>query len=57
MHLPDVFPYMVYNNLYSGESKVLQYFDNVNHNLPVSDSLLEVVKVTKHTGWCDAELA
>ena len=35
---------------YLGESKVLQYFSNVGHNLIVLDAFAEVVKVKNHIG-------
>ena len=34
---------------YSGESKVLQYFGNVEHNSTVLDAFADVMKVTNHT--------
>ena len=40
---------------YQGESKVLQCFSNVWHNSAVPDVF--IVKVTGHTGLCDAVLA
>ena len=36
--------------IYLGESKILQYFNNVRYNLAVPDAFAEVVKVMNHTG-------
>ena len=35
---------------YKGESKVLQYFGNVKHNLAAVNVFNEVVKVVNYTG-------
>ena len=39
---------------YEYESNVLQYFGNMRYNLSASDVFVVVVKVTNHTGFCDA---
>ena len=36
--------------MYEGESKVLQYFGNMRHNLAASDALATVMKVTNFSG-------
>ena len=40
---------------YLGESKVLQYFSNMRHNLAAPDTFAEVVKVVNHSGLWDAK--
>ena len=37
------------DDIYQGESKVLQYFHNMQHNLIASDAFDEVMKVTNYT--------
>ena len=43
--------------MYLGESKVLQYFDNVRHNSTALDAFAKFVKVICHTGQWDAKFA
>ena len=42
---------------YQVESKVLQYFCNMRHNLAAPDTFADFVKVTNHLGLGDAKLA
>ena len=41
---------------YKGESKVLQYFSAMKHNLVNPDAFAEVMKMINHTGLREAEL-
>ena len=42
--------------MYNDESKVLQYFGDVRHNLTIPDACAGTVKVTNHNGQWDAKL-
>ena len=41
---------------YKGESKILQYFGNIENNSAALDAFAGVLKVTNYTGLWDAEL-
>ena len=48
---------LIKEGIYKGESKVLQYFVDMRHNLAALYAFNEVVKVMNHTGLWDTELA
>ena len=45
------------DDMYQGESEVLQYFSNMLRNSATLDGFAEVIKVTNCIGLCDTELA